>query len=489
MTRDWLKGLLSAVGALFTGFILLALVDGPEGAADQLLTLGILATAIGAARARPKSAYLPALLALLILQWPLAAPTDGLALALSGHSEVLLQAGQKAVAAGQIETGEALLDQAMQANPRSGKAMAVVAALKLAEGRTVEAYELGKAALDAYQRPTFTVARTRPDGTRNVALYVVGKAAADLGYNDEAMTLLTQAVVVDPENGAIHWEMAGLFARDGLWQEAADAYERVIANAGSIDRSLVVQSYRLRGEALIRLGRLDEALTALKTSADRNPSDAMARLDLGAVKMAQGRVAEAMADLQAARDGLRAEGNPAAVQAEQLLNQANAYIYQGYAAKGRQLAKSGDYQAAIRWFKKALAMAPSRDRAELDLNLADAYWQLKQYDQSLAYYHEAVAVAPLSPRARHSLGWALGATGQFAEAEDQVKLAIALYSSGAPELPAAHSLLGLIYEITGQREAARTEYMTALTLDPNDARARTNLDRVAQAAQLSAASR
>ncbi len=487
MARNWLKGLLSAVGALLTGFILLALIDGPEGAADQLLTLIIVAAAIGAARARPKSAYLPALLALLILQWPLAAPGDQLALALAGRSEVLLQAGEKAVAAGQIEAGAALMDRAMRANPRSGKVKATAAALKLAEGRTADAFALGNAALKDYEHPTFKIARTRRDGTRNVALYVAGKAAADLGYNDEAMALLTQAVLVDPENGAIHWEMAGLFARDGLWKEAADAYQRVIANAGSVDRGLVVQAYRLWGEALVRLGRLDEAMTALKTSVDRNPGDAMARLDLGAVKMAQGRVTEAMADLRAASDGLRAEGNPAAAQAEQLLSQANDYIYQGYAAKGRERLNSGDYQGAIRWFKKALALAPEKDTAELDLNLAQAHWQLQLYDQSLEYYREAVAVAPLSPRARHSLGWALGATGQFKEAEAEVKLAIAFYSSGAPELPAAHSLLGLIYEVSGKREAARTEYLTALSLDPNDGRARANLDRVVRAAQVSEA--
>ncbi|MHB8757914.1 MAG: tetratricopeptide repeat protein [Bacillota bacterium] len=487
MTRNWLKSLLSAVDTLLTGFILLALIDGPEGAADQLLTLTIVAAAIGVARAWPKSAYLPVLLALLILQWPLAAPGDPLALALAGRSEVLLQAGEKAVAAGQVEAGAALLDQAMRANPRSGKAKATSAALKLAEGQTPEAYELGKSALRDYQHPTFTVARTMRDGSRNMALYVAGKAAADLGYNDEAMTLLTQAAVVDPENGAIHWEMAGLFARDGLWTQAADAYQRVIAHAGTVDRGLVVQSYRLWGEALVRLGRLDEAATALKTSVDRNPGDAMARLDLGAVKMAQGRVSEAMADLRAARDGLRAEGNAAAAQAEQLLSLANDFIYQGYEAKGRERLNSRDYQGALRWFKKALALAPAKDVAELDLNLAEAHWQLQLYDQALAYYHEAVAIAPLSPRARHSLGWALGATGQFKEAEAQVKLAIALYVPGAPELPAAHSLLGLIYEVAGSREAARTEYLTALSLDPSDNRARTNLDRVVRPAQVSEA--
>lgn len=479
-----LKGLVSALGALLSGFIFLALVNGPEGAADQLLTLTIVAAAIGFAQAKPKLAYLPVMLALLVVQWPLAAPDDSIAAALAGRSQGLVLAAEKAAAAGQVDAAEGLLDRAVRANPRYGKAKATAAALHLAMGQTDKAYELASAALKDYERPIFTIARTRPDGAKNVALFVAGKAAAQFGYYDDALVRLTQAALADPVNGLIHWELAGIFAKDGLWKEAADAYERVIAAAGSVDRTTVAQAYRLRGEALARMGRVDDALASLQTSLARNPDDALARLDVGAIKLAQGRVNEAMGDLRVARDKLLANGDPAAEQAEQLLDRAYQFIYEGYKTKGRSLLASRDYQGAVQWLKRAIALAPPSDRAELDLSLAQAYWNLDRLEEAIASYREAAATDPRNPRTRHSLGWALGAIGQFKEAEAEVKAAITMYASGAPELPSAHSLLGVIYELTGRGEAARAEYLTALSLDPSDVRARANLDRVVRAAQV-----
>lgn len=489
MTSRWSKALFSAAGAVLVGFTLLALVDGPEGALDQLLTLAVMAVAIGAARLRPRLAYIPALFALLIIQWPLVAPNDAVAAALTGRSNGLILAAERTAASGGVDEARRLLDRAVRANPRNARAKATSAALYLAMGQADQAYGLASAALGDYQRPNFTIARTRPDRSKQVALYVAGKAAAELGYVDDAMVRLTQAALADPENGLIHWELAGLYARAGLWDEAVRAYERVISLAGSIDRATLAQAYRLRGEALVRLGRLDEAAFSLRTSAARNPADGLARLDLGAVKLARGQVTEAMADLREARDILRAAGDQAAAQADQLLDQACQFLYRTYAARGQELVKAGDYAAARQWLNRALALAPWSEQAELKLYLGQADWGLGRYDEALAIYREAARLAPHNPRTRHSLGWALGAVGQFEEAEDEVKAAISMYPPGAPELPSAHSLLGVIYELTGRRQAARAEYLLALSLDPSDARARSNLERVAGGAETSGSGR
>jgi tetratricopeptide (TPR) repeat protein len=471
------------LGTLLTGFVLLALIDGPEGAVDQLPTISILAVAIGLIRWRPRSGYLPALLAMAILQWPLVVPDDSIAAALTGRSYGLLKTAEQAAMSGQVEPAAKLYERAIRLNPRNAKAWAASAALDLAMGKPDVAHQKADVAVTLFGQPYVTLARHRSDNTLNMALYVAGKSAVENGDFDEARARLTQGAQADPGNGLVHWELAALYARGDQWEEALKAYERVITLAGSVDRTMVAQAYRFRGEALFRLGRPGDAITSLQVSLGRNPTDAVTRLDLGAVKMSLGRINEAVIDLEAARAALKASGDPAGAQADGLLNFAFQSIYADYAGRGKALLDSGDFAAAIPWLRRALPLASRSQQAELQMGIGRACWELGRYEESIAAYQASVEAAPGNPRALHNLGWALGASGQFQEAEDKVRKAISLYPKGDPELSSAHSLLGLILEVTGRREQARLEYLAALLLDPSNAKALTNLQRV-QASQV-----
>ncbi len=482
MTWKRLRPVVSGLGTLLTGFVVLALVDNPEGAMDQLLTISIVAAAIALIRWRPRSAYLPALLALAVLQWPLVAPDDSIAAALKGRSYSLLKAAEGTAMAGKMESAAQLYERAIRLNPRNAKAWAASAALDLAMGRASVAHQKADVAVALFGQPYLALARFRSDNSRNMALYVAGKSAAEMGDFDEAMAGLSQAAQTDPENGLVHWEMAGLYARDGQWEEALRAYERVIADAGSVERTMVADAYRFRGEALFQLGRMNEAMASLQVALGRNPSDAMARLDLGAIKLSLGWINEAIIDLEAAKAALAAGGDPAKAQAEGLLNYAYQAIYLDYAGRGKALLDSGDYAAAIPWLKKALPLASASQQVELEMGIGRAYWELGRYEESISAYRASAAVDPDNPRALHSLSWALGACGQFDEAEKNIRKAISLYPKSDPDLGSAHGVLGLILEITGRKDQARLEYLAALLLNPNDAKAMANLQRV-QASQ------
>jgi tetratricopeptide (TPR) repeat protein len=133
------------------------------------------------------------------------------------------------------------------------------------------------------------------------------------------------------------------------------------------------------------------------------------------------------------------------------------------------LARKGQYQAAISEWEKALAMSPLDARAHN--NFGQTLVHAGKADGAIAEFRKAVAAKPLYPEAQSNLAIALAGAGHPNEAIEHFKLAI----EANPAFAEAHSNLGHVLAEQGRIPEAIEEYEKALAVNPDYAEAHNNL--------------
>jgi tetratricopeptide (TPR) repeat protein len=134
-----------------------------------------------------------------------------------------------------------------------------------------------------------------------------------------------------------------------------------------------------------------------------------------------------------------------------------------------ELARKGQYQAAIPEWEKAITMSPADARAHN--NFGQTLVHAGKNDAAIAEFRKAVAAKPVYPEAQSNLAIALAGTGHPSEAIEHFKLAI----DANPAFAEAHSNLGHVLAEQGRIPEAIEEYERALKLNPDYAEAHNNL--------------
>jgi len=111
-----------------------------------------------------------------------------------------------------------------------------------------------------------------------------------------------------------------------------------------------------------------------------------------------------------------------------------------------------DWAAADRELRLALALEPHNVWPVLVAS--DRAAALGRWDEAVRYNKEAVALSPLEPANWESLGYHLLWSGRLDDAEAAIHKALEM----RPTIEDAHSLLGVIYLLRGQFEAALAEF-------------------------------
>jgi tetratricopeptide (TPR) repeat protein len=135
------------------------------------------------------------------------------------------------------------------------------------------------------------------DDTRSVRARAVawrGEVARMEGRIEDALSLLDQALSLDPANAFALGTKGQLFVAQGRLDEAEDLLLRALD--GSPEPWVFVEL----GELYRRQGRFEEALERLDVALGREPGDAYARATRGQVQRASGRYDDAIDDLLAA---------------------------------------------------------------------------------------------------------------------------------------------------------------------------------------------
>lgn len=204
------------------------------------------------------------------------------------------------------------------------------------------------------------------------------------------------------------------------------------------------------GYALLKAGRVDDAITQFKASMDIEPDNEAAYYDLGIALLRKGRVDEAVSQFLAAL----------ALQPD---------YAEAHNNLGDAMFQKGQTDEAINHYRKALQIKP--DYAEAHYNLGVALLQEGQTDEAIIHFQKAVAIRPDYAEAHYNLGFCLLQKGQADEAIIHFQKTLAI----RPELVDAHYNLGFCLLQKGRVDEAIVQFQKAVSLRPDFVEAHYNL--------------
>ena len=197
-----------------------------------------------------------------------------------------------------------------------------------------------------------------------------------------------------------------------------------------------------------------DEITLYRDCVLKSPAKARPHNNLGAALIRRGRLAEAVEQFE-----LALKIRPDSV---------DAHYNLGYA-----FAQQGDLTKAIDYFGKTLRLDPDNVRALNNMGVALVLQN--RHAEATHYFESALKLSPRDADVHNNLGFALKNNGEPDAAVRHFSKALALDSGHA----GAHNNLGLILKDNGQIEAARHHFKRALEINPKFDEARRNLESIA----------
>jgi len=197
--------------------------------------------------------------------------------------------------------------------------------------------------------------------------------------------------------------------------------------------------YSNLGNALVKAGRITEAIESYQQALQVQPNDAVAHYNLGNLFAAQGKDREAMRHYQ---EAIRIQ--PDFAEPRNNL--------------GNLLAMGGRLDEAIGQLREALKLSPSQ--SEVRFNLANALARQGRFDEAREHYQAAIKMRPDFVEARHNLGRVLAAQGHLGEAIDHFREAVRI----RPEFAEVHESLAQALAEQGKRGEATRHYQEAVRI-------------------------
>jgi len=182
----------------------------------------------------------------------------------------------------------------------------------------------------------------------------------------------------------------------------------------------------------------------------KSPNKTRGHISLGIVYRNQGRLGEALRELEAAI----------------ILDPENAAAHINL---GNVYSDLGRVDDAIQEYKTASTLRPDYVDPHYDLGIV--YQNLGRFDEAIREYQAAIRLDPGLPRPHNNLGRVYFEKGKLPDALEEFEKAVKI----APDFFSAHINLGIIYQKLGQLDEAFQEYKTALILNPNFGEAHFNL--------------
>lgn len=176
------------------------------------------------------------------------------------------------------------------------------ALVREAPGDPSAALALGEAALALYDPETAVEALdqvVRADPEHAEGHYLLGRARRMAGDAEGAETALRRALELTPEHTEAKLALGGLLLDMGSFEAADELYTSLARSGRTTSGRAVTVAGRLgRVEALVGLGRLDDAQVQLEALTDEVRETASARITAARLALAQGRNGEAVQALQ-----------------------------------------------------------------------------------------------------------------------------------------------------------------------------------------------
>ncbi|MGL5080121.1 MAG: tetratricopeptide repeat protein [Microcoleaceae cyanobacterium] len=302
------------------------------------------------------------------------------------------------------------------------------------------------------------------------------------GKYQDAITLLTQVLAINPQLAHAHFKLGEAFLAEKQFQNARLAYQQSI----QLNPNVFIY-YVGWGRALAGLTQWNQAIQAYQIAIALNPDFSWSYTHLGLALLEQSRYSEAIA-----------------IYRQDI--QLNPNFYWSHFHLGEALLKLGEREEAIAVYRQAIALNPDHSEAQIRLKalvssnqLNGDYWlqrqdwdaAIKAYQQTLevqadyswAYYglgcalqkkqqwqeainayQNAIEINPDFSRSHSNLGYCLFQQGQITEAIKYYNQALEINS----DVPETHLRLGDVCLIQGSNNDAVNHYLKAIQLYPTD---------------------
>ena len=239
-----------------------------------------------------------------------------------------------------------------------------------------------------------------------------GNALLESGLVDEAIRAYKNGIEIMPDYAQLHVNLGTAYLKQKQFKEAIDSFNRAIKLSPDLfeayfDLGLTYTDYYPDSK---------EAIRALQTAVNLNPSSVTAHNKLG-----------------------------------------------------EALFKDGQIEKAISEFKTATEIKPY-DEGSYN-NLGVAFLNLRQFEKAAEEFEVAVKLNPNNSEAHYNLGVAYLNQRLFEKALNEFQTTINL----KPDYAEAHNNIGIIYAMQGHSEKAIDEFKTALNIKPDFADALRNL--------------
>ena len=370
-------------------------------------------------------------------------------MACGGHTfdERLAEARRLRATGGATEAAAILADLSGE-RPRDASLMYEQAEALHDAGKDDEALDRLTAALLA--KPDLTDARV----LRGVVLGVLGR-------DKEALADLRQVAATQPERPGVHRAMGIIHARASRFGPAVNQFEKELARNPSDAETLTDL-----GLFYLQTGQIEQAADRLQRAATAKEAPARAHRYYAEILFKQGRHEEGLEEQRKAmalapRDVDLIVSHARALAGYGHADEAPAVLRAAldrgvtspllYVELARQEREALDYDAAVAWLQKAIALDGSLAAAHVDLG--KVYLYQGRREEARAAFEHAAAAAPTDPYAPFYLATILMEDKKYDEAEPLLRRSIEL----DPLNPKAHYSLGQTLQRLGRDDEARPE--------------------------------
>ena len=275
-------------------------------------------------------------------------------------------------------------------------------------------------------------------------------------YREQARRAYLNVLDLTPDRSEVHYRLGIIASADGRAEDAVAQYDRALRNAHP---DVLVPGRIRRGNELLELGRVDEALDDFSRAVELAPDTPAAIGGLGRAQLRSGRLEEAARNLRRAL-----EIQPAATSLHHSLAMALRELGRVDAARAA-LQQAGDGEAGFA--DPVLASIQMQSRSPqyyLEAGLAQA--GQGNYEAAADLLGRADALDPGDPDILAALGEVLVRLGRVDEAVERFERLVAI----RPDSADAHLYLGQALQRRGDLSGAESAYREAARLAPGDDR-------------------
>ena len=319
------------------------------------------------------------------------------------------------------------------------------------------------------------------DGEHPRLLGQKAHALGGLGRWDEGVPLFERALLADYANCENHLDFAVLLMKMGKIGRAITEFNEAKRFCGSANMAMIHRNLAI---AELELGRKEKALASVRSGLEYGPNDPYL-LGLNAVLIMEEQPVDAESLFVRARHagglepsflhqyGILLLNSGRAAAAAAVLDTAASLMPDDYEVRRNRAeallrtGRPGEAEAILSGLRE------QRDDPDVTGSLARALFKQDRFGEALDLYRGL----PESPEVGDRVAMCLHGLGRLDEAAHVQRGVLA----ARPEWPAAHTNMAVILAARGELDEALRHLTRALEIDPDNATARFNLERLREA--------